>query len=119
MPHTFPPGTVKCREPLGCSRASVEGCGLVGPYDDLVAALDHAADLFGDRKVVMWCMEWAIARNPDPAIFACEIDESGGVAEELGLLEHNPEPIRVVDVKTCSTCNMRAPWCSCGRADYR
>jgi hypothetical protein len=40
--------------------------GTLGPYDDLVAALDHAADLFGDRKVVMWCMEWAIARNPDP-----------------------------------------------------
>lgn len=35
-------------------------------------------------------------------------------------LQHNPDPITVVtgDVY-CSGCRKRAPWCSCGKADYR
>lgn len=56
----------------------------MGPHDDLVAALDHAAGIFGHRKVMAWCLEWAIAHGEaEPAIFACRIDESAGVAEEL------------------------------------
>ena len=55
----------------------------------------------GLRKVIVWCLEWAIARNPEladaraplavrvdttPSVFACrrdDVDESGGVADEL------------------------------------
>ena len=52
----------------------------MGPHDDLVAALDHAAGIFGHRKVVAWCLEWAIAHGEaDPQVFACGIDESAGV----------------------------------------
>lgn len=34
-------------------------------------------------------------------------------------LQVNPEPLVVVDVGRCSGCGRRAPWCSCGKADYQ
>lgn len=34
-------------------------------------------------------------------------------------LQHNPEPVKVVDVPLCTGCRKRAPWCSCGKQDYR
>lgn len=30
----------------------------------------------------------------------------------------NPDPLEVTEVKSCRICSMRAPWCSCGQADY-
>ena len=31
----------------------------------------------------------------------------------------NPDPIRVVTVMRCIGCGIRAPWCTCGRGEYR
>lgn len=33
-------------------------------------------------------------------------------------MQLNPEPLKVVSVKTCQVCRKRAPWCSCGEAAY-
>lgn len=30
----------------------------------------------------------------------------------------NPEPLKAVRVLVCRGCRKRAPWCSCGEADY-
>lgn len=38
--------------------------------------------------------------------------------EEGRPLQHNEEPVRVVKVVRCRRCRKRAPWCSCGAADY-
>jgi hypothetical protein len=39
----------------------------------------------------------------------------GDKAERMRL---NPEPLRAVKVSRCTGCGKRAPWCSCGKADY-
>lgn len=31
----------------------------------------------------------------------------------------NPDPIKIVSVPRCIGCGVRAPWCTCGRGDYR
>jgi hypothetical protein len=55
-----------------------------------------------------------IKQEADSTLAAQRTEEAGG-----RLLQRNPDPVEVKEIKTCSSCNMRAPWCSCGRMDYR
>jgi hypothetical protein len=57
----------------------------MGPYDDLIAELDHAAAIFGHRKVIAWCLEWAIAEIGDPPV-------AGGVDGRLSIWKVSGSP---------------------------
>lgn len=45
--------------------------------------------------------------------------EQASTPDEVGRpLQHNEAPIAVVKTVRCRGCGKRAPWCSCGAADY-
>lgn len=49
------------------------------------------------------------------------LSDSGEAGNQEGerRMAFNPEPLSAESIPTCQTCKKRAPWCSCGSADYR
>jgi hypothetical protein len=40
------------------------------------------------------------------------------MSERERRVEVNPEPLEAKPIPVCKGCGKRAPWCSCGAADY-
>ena len=45
--------------------------------------------------------------------------ERGAVSEPRRPLQVNPDDLKTVKEYRCRGCGKRAPWCSCGKADYQ
>lgn len=83
-----------------------------------------AALVYGAVALDLVGSQLATAPSPDvpqpPAVLP-RPDVSPDADEVLAgppLMNLNPEPLKIVKVPVCRRCRMRAPWCSCGAADY-
>lgn len=62
---------------------------MPGPYDELIAELDHAAAIFGHRKVIAWCLEWAIAELGDADLAVAMPPYNGDPADGTAPSHHD------------------------------
>jgi hypothetical protein len=89
----------------------------VAYVEETEARLAEAEELLRDARseIALWTDPYPLldaidaflgARDPEPPVRA---------SERMNL---NPDPLKMVVVKRCRGCGKRAPWCSCGAADY-
>lgn len=100
---------------------------LEGPF--VVTEILHWDDL--STTVILNDGEYECeARNLvplDPQPFTCPTcgktsyhpeDKRQGYCGQCHAFTVNPEPLKAEPILVCRQCRMRAPWCSCGAADY-
>lgn len=82
---------------------------------DAIFAVMSSENIDTDRAEAVMMVAWL--REHGWELAARGADTANVVSTEKMRL--NPDPLAVVDVKSCADCGMRAPWCKCGSGNYR